>query len=101
MADQVSIQIAEPVVTAGSAVTATVNFRTRSTAAASTPTSIRYKVDCLTNKRTLVEWTSVSAASSASITVPGTSNGTIDSGNDLETRQITVISDYGLSTQVR
>lgn len=101
MADQVSIQIAEPIVGAGSAVTATVNCRTRSTAAASTPSSIRYRVDCLTNRCNVINWTSVSAASSASITVPGTSNGTIDYSQDLETRQITVEIDTGLSTQVR
>jgi hypothetical protein len=101
VADVISILIGEPQVAAGSAVAATVNFRTRSTASASTPSSIRYRVDCLTSKRQVINWTSVSAASSVSITIPGTSNGTIDSSNDLEQRQITVEADTGLSTQVK
>jgi hypothetical protein len=101
MADQVSIQLAETIVNAGSAVTATVNFRTRSTAAASTPTSIRYRVDCLTSGRQVIADTSVAAASSVSITIPGTSNGTIDDGKEFEVRQLTVTADYGLSTQAK
>jgi parallel beta-helix repeat protein len=101
VADQISIQLAETIVSAGSAVSATVNFRTRSTAAASTPTSIRYRVDCLTTGRQVIADTSVSAASSVSITIPGPNNGTIDDGNDFEERQLTVTADYGLSTQVK
>lgn len=101
MADQISILLAENQVNAGSAVTATVNFRTRSSAAASTPTSVRYRVDCLTNGRQVIADTSISAASSASIVIPGPNNGTIDDSNDVEIRQLTVIADYGLDTQVK
>jgi hypothetical protein len=101
MADQISIQLAETMVAAGSAVSATVNFRTRSTAAASTPSSIRYRVDCLTNRREVIADTSVSAASSVTITVPGPNNGTIDPAQEFEVRQLTVTADYGLSTQCK
>jgi hypothetical protein len=101
MADQISLQLAETMVAAGSAVSATVNFRTRSTAAASTPSSIRYRVDCLTNRREVIADTSVSAASSVTITVPGPNNGTIDPAQEFEVRQLTVTADYGLSTQCK
>lgn len=101
MADQVSILLAETQVNAGSAVTATVNFRTRATASASVPTSIRYRVDCLSTGRNIIDWTAVTAASAVSITVPGTDGEIINAGNDTEKRQLTVESDTGLSTQYR
>jgi hypothetical protein len=101
VADQIAIRPELPVVDACSSTRATVAFRTRSTSAASVPSSIRYRVDCLTNERNVINWTSVSAASSATITVPGTYNGIINDANDVEVRQLMVEIDTGLSTQVR
>ena len=72
MADIIALRVAESIVSAGSAVTVTANFRDRTTAAASTPSSIRYRVDCLTSKTNVINWTSVVAASSVEIIVGGT-----------------------------
>jgi len=58
-------------------------------------------VDCLTNGRNVINWTSVGAANSAVFEIPGTRNGIIANANDYETRQIMVELDTGLSTQVR
>src|SRR5512139_795138 len=101
MADQIALRISESIVNEGSAVSISANFRTRSTGVASTPSSIRYRVDCLTTKSAIVEWTSVSAASSATIIIPGTSNGIVSDSNNFEERQITVEIDTNLSTQAR
>lgn len=101
MADQVSITIPRPKVQEGSAFTATAYFRDRATAAASTPTNIRYRVDCLTTGTVLADWTTVSAASSATISITATHNAIKDSGNTTERKQLTVAADHGLSTQVR
>lgn len=101
MTSQIAIRIAETQVSAGSAVPVTVSFRDRATGTASTPSSIRYRVDCLTNKRNVINWTSVSASSSVDILIPGTSNGTIDRGLELEQRQITIEADTGLNSQAK
>lgn len=100
MADQVEISIPRPVVNEGSAFTATANFRTRSTAAASTPTTVRYRVDdpCYGE---ILAWTSASAASSVTITVSSAANEIQDESNTRESRLLTFEADAGLSTQVR
>ena len=96
MSDRVEIQIPRPVVNEGHTFTATAYFRTGT--AASTPTTIHYRVDCLTTRSVVTEWTSVGS--------PSTSNGIalssaiIDGSNDYETKQIVVKADDGLSTQV-
>lgn len=100
-ADQIAIRIAKTAVKEGSAFDATVNFRTRSTAAAATPTNIKYRLDCLTTRKELLDWTTVSAASSVTISITGAQNAIQSDCNDFETKQLTVVSDDGLSTQYR
>lgn len=101
MADQVALVAELPLVDACSGTTINAWFRDRATSTASTPSTIRYRVDCLTNGRNVINWTSVSAANSAVFEIPGTRNGIIANGNDYETRQLMVELDTGLSTQVR
>lgn len=99
MADQVEIQLPKTRVKEGDNFTLTANFRTRSTKAASTPSTIRYRVDCIKTRRTVVDWTSVSAASAVSIAIPSTVNKIKDDSNTKEHKQIIVQADAGLSTQ--
>lgn len=101
MADQISIRIAKTQWKEGSGLTAAVSLRTRSTGAASTPTSLKYRLDCLTTKREVLDWTTLSAASTATITITGAQNAIQSDCNDYETKQITVMADDGLSTQMR
>lgn len=63
---------------------------------ASTPTSIRYRLDDPETGREVIGWTSVTPASSATISIPGTSN-TSDRAQEL--REITVQANANLSTQ--
>jgi hypothetical protein len=99
MTDQVAISIPKTRVREGSAFTATVAFRTRATAAASTPTSVHYRLDCLTTGEELADWTSVSAASSVSIAVTATHTAIQADSNESEVKQLTVVSNRGLATQ--
>ena len=99
MADQIAISIPETRYNEGSAFTATAYFRTRSSGAASTPTTIHYRLDCLTTATELADWTSASAASSLSISITGTHNAIQSDGNDVEVKQLTVVADKDLSTQ--
>lgn len=98
MTDQVQIQIPRPKVKEGSAFTATAYMRDRATAAASTPMSIKYRVDCLTTGQALTDWTTVTAAATATIAITSTHNAIQGSGT--ERKQLTVAANYGLATQV-
>jgi hypothetical protein len=99
--DMIALQIPKTRVKEGSAFTATAYFRTRSTAAATTPTTIHYRLDCLTTGAELADWTSVSAATSASLSITGTHNSIQSNGNDSEVKQLTVVTDKDLATQYR
>jgi hypothetical protein len=99
MADQVAVRLPKSRWPEKTTFTATVNFRTLSTAAASTPTTIHYRIDCLSTKTKLQDWTSVSAAAEATITITSTHNAIQDDNNNRERRQILVQADQGLSTQ--
>jgi hypothetical protein len=99
--DQIAISIPRTTWQEGSAFTATAYCRTRASAAAATPTTLKYRIDCLTTGREIADWTTLSAASSASISVTGAHNAIQDDSNDSEVRQLTVMADDGLSTQHR
>lgn len=101
MADQISIQLPKTTWQEGSAFTATAYFRTRSSSAASTPTTVKWRLDCLTTKTEIVDWTTVSAASNVSISISGANNAIQSDANDYEVKQLTVMADDGLSTQHR
>jgi hypothetical protein len=101
MADQIALRAPRNRWKEGSAFTVAANFRTRSSASASTPTNVYYRVDCVTTGTELTDWTSISAASSASISITATHNAIQDDANDMETKQLTVVVDKDLSTQHR
>ena len=99
--DQIEFQLAKSRVKEGSAFPLPVYLRLRSTAAAATPTTIHYRIDCLTTGREVADWTSVAAASNATIAVTGTHNAILNDCNSRETKQLTVMVDDGLATQYR
>lgn len=88
--DQIAISIPKTRWKEGSAFTATAYFRNRSTAAADAPDAARYRVDCLTTRRTLLDWTALSPASSVSISIPTSFNAIQSGANRYEIKQLTV-----------
>jgi len=101
MADQVEIQIPLTIVPEETTFTVTTYHRTRATRAASTPTTIHYRVDCLSTKRQITDWTLVSTpAGSNTIVITATENQILEDGHANETKQITIKLDSGLTTQV-
>ena len=64
---------------------------------AQTPTTIRYRV--MTGYQVVQDWTSVTPATSATISMTGTINAMIDPSLDIEAKQLVVQCDEGLSTQ--
>jgi hypothetical protein len=101
VADQVEIQMPLTRVTEETTFTVTSYHRTRATKASSVPTTIHYRIDCLTTKREITDWTSVSSpAASNSIIITSTENKILDDSNNNERKQITIKLDSGLTTQV-
>jgi len=100
MSDQVEIQLPRTVVEEEDAFSAVAYFRARATRTALAPTTVHYKVDCLTTKTALVPWTSVSAAANVSIPISSTVNAILEGTKRQERKQLLVKADDGLSTQV-
>ena len=100
MADQIEISLPKTVYLEETTFPVTAFFRTRATKAASIPTTIRYRIDCLKTRTKIRDWTSVSAAANVTITITASDNEIIDDSNRLERKQIIVQADNGLSTQV-
>lgn len=100
MADQVEITLPKTVVLEETTFPATVYFRTRSTKAASVPTSVHYRVDDLKTRKVLKAWTSVSPAASVEISMTAAFNEIQDDRSAFERKRLTVQADQGLSTQV-
>lgn len=99
MADQIEIRIPKTVIQEETGFTVTADFRTRATKAASTPTTVHYRVDDLESNTEILGWTSVSAASQVTIDIPSTVNKIKQGYKPRERKQIIVQADRGLSTQ--
>ena len=107
MADQVEIVLPKTVYPERTSFTATAYFRTRATGAASTPTTVEYRIDNITTRTTVTDWTTVTPGNSVSITVKSGEN-TIESSTGhafsgfpkWEKLQLTVSADRNLDTEV-
>ena len=95
---QIEIDLEKSVITEGSAMDAVVNFRTRSTASASTPITARYRIDCLSTKTTVRGWTTFTPAGEVTLSITAGDNA-IQGTAARERKQIIVQADYGTDNQ--
>lgn len=100
------ITVPKPVVDERSSFTA--NVYVRSGDAGATPTTLDYRIDCLTTHTKLQDWTSLTPGETASISVTAANNRIIGGslyasggGRGLEKKQITVSSNRTLATETR
>ena len=93
------LYIPNPKVKEGSSFTATVYFR--SGKSSDTPSTAKYRVDCLTTGKNLTAWTSLTPATSVNISITPTENAIQYSENKTEKKQITVAADPDTSTETR
>ncbi len=100
-ADQIEIVIPKTTWQEGSAFIAVAYFRLRSTASGVTPTTARYRIDGLSTGTTILDWTSLTPATSNSISITGAQNKIQNDRLRGETKQLTVEADNGLDTQYR
>jgi hypothetical protein len=66
---------------------------------ATTPTTLRYRIDCLTNRRQVRDWTTLTPASSVSIPITPSDNAILNTRNDVERRQMVIQTEYGTNDQ--
>lgn len=64
-----------------------------------TPSTARYKVECLTNRRSIRSYTTLTAATSMQISITPDDNVILNDLNRTERRQITVQTDHGTDSQ--
>jgi hypothetical protein len=64
------------------------------------PTTLRWKLDCVTSQTSVVEWTSLSAAASVALIIPATANAIVYAANPYETKRITVQANAGTDSQI-
>ncbi len=69
--------------------------------ASEVPTTVKYRVDCLTTGKELTDWTTVTPAASVTISITATENAIQSQWNKSERKQITVARNPDLATQVR
>lgn len=68
---------------------------------ATVPTTLKYRVDCLTTEQAIKAWTTLTPAAEVSISVTGAENAIRNDANAYEDKQVVVISDEGLGTEQR
>lgn len=88
------------IVNEGSTAYLTVAFTDKNGAAAA-PTTVTYRIDCLTNGTEVKDDTSLSPGTSVEITITATENAIISQSNALEKRVVTVIGSYGTGDAVK
>jgi hypothetical protein len=66
---------------------------------AQVPTTLHYRLDCLTSGTQILDWTSITADDVSSIAVTGAQNAIQNDCNDYEKKQLTLKANSGLSTQ--
>jgi hypothetical protein len=98
--DQIEISLPKTKHYEGTNFTAVVRFRNRATRTAGVPTTVHYRVDDLTGKTLIQDWTSITTGSEVSIPITPAMNAIVGDSNAVERRQLMVKADSGLSTQV-
>jgi hypothetical protein len=99
MADRASLYIPVDITADGDNFTATIQFFDEASGVLTAPTTVEYRIDCLTNDHKVLDWTSVTTGDTVSIAVAGTYNTIITAANSFERKQITVCADRGLTFQ--
>jgi hypothetical protein len=83
----------------GTSASRTVTFLDEDGASA-LPTTLRYRIDCLTSKREVRDWTTLTPAVSVVIPITPDDNEIQDSRNPTERKQMVVQSNHGTDEQV-
>jgi hypothetical protein len=94
------IKLPNPSYKERSSFTVTAYFRDSSDAAEA-PTTVHYRIDDISRRNRITDWTSVTPGVSVSITVTATENKVYNHNASRQRRQITVAADKGLDGETR
>jgi hypothetical protein len=97
--DHVNLYIPVAKVLVGDNFTADVQFIDEASFDPSAPSTVEFRIDCLTNGQQVLTWTTVTPGASVAIAVSSAYNTIITAANQSEVKQITVTGDRGLSFQ--
>ncbi len=98
--DQIAIQIPKTRVQEVDSFAVSAYFRDRATAAADAPTTVHYRVDCLTTGQVVTDWTTAAAGASSSVLIRSAYNVIVCRSNEREKKQLTIRADKDDTTQV-
>lgn len=91
--DLVSIVLPVPVVNEGDNFTIKAYFRDRDSNTADAPSTVHYRIDCMTTGEVVQDWATVSAGESVAIALASDFNAIINSKNKSEIKRIIVVGD--------
>jgi hypothetical protein len=97
--DQVALSIPKTRVSEGDNFTVTAYFRDRASGTADAPTTVEYRIDCLTTGREVQDWATLTAGESVSIALASDYSAIINRCNEYERKQLTVMADRDLPFQ--
>ncbi len=69
--------------------------------AAATPSTLHYRIDCLSTGTTVLDWTSETPSTSNTLSIKSSENRIIDDSNRRELKQVTVALDKGTIDETR
>ncbi len=61
----------------------------------SVPSTVHYRIDCLTSGAVLVDWTALETAAVVTIVIPATVNAILNRSNNFEIKEMTVEANQG------
>lgn len=79
----------EPEINEGDSLPVTVSFADVDWVSGA-PSTVTYRIECLTTGRTILDWTSVTPASSVTITASSANNAILNDDNEREIKQLMV-----------
>jgi hypothetical protein len=99
MTDQVLVYIPVDTIRDGDAFTAAVQCKDQASGDGLAPTTLEFRIDCITNDAMVLTWTTVTPGTSAAIALAGAYSAIRTAANHSEVKQITVMADRGLTFQ--
>lgn len=64
------------------------------------PSTVRYRVDCVTTQTQVIDWTDAGAVSTQTIAIPASAMVIIDNANAMETKRMSVQVNWGTDSQL-
>ena len=78
----------------------TLLLRIKSSGTPATPSTLRWRLDCVTTQNVVQDWAAIGASSTVNLTIPASANDIVNDRNSFEVKRITAQANYGTDAQV-